>query len=338
MKNMYVLCAVVLLWGCTSGNPKELHQSKRDQVISVQDKIHEIVPDSIFISNNYRIYLTEKYLLIEDTKSIDNLIHFFDKKDFRYVTSIAPLGQGPGEIANIGHIAYNERTNEIYVSDHGKQTVFSYQLDSIMTHPDYLPTVKLRMDASNFPSEYYLVDDTLSITRQIKPIGNNDFDPTIAKWDMQTGEFTPFAYRNEQMDKRRMTIAVDVEKDLCLECFSNYDLINLYHTNGELIRSIQGPLWGKAEKNRFFGYSAICNDCFVAISTSEECWEESRRQHTGSRSTQLIVFDLQGNYLSTLETHYNINHICYDKVQDRLIIGCDDDIQLGYLDMKDINK
>lgn len=336
MKNLLVVCLVILLGGCTSSNPKELHQGKRNQVVSVQDQVHEIVPDSILISNNYRIYLTDRYLIIEDFKSFDNQIHLFDKKDYRHIVSIAPSGQGPGEIANIGHIAYHPQRNEIYVSDHGKQCVFNYHLDSILTNPSYMPTVQLRMDASNFPSEYYLLNDTLCIARLIQPIGNNDFDPMIARWNMQTGEFTPFSVRNEEMGKRRLTIAVDAEKDLCMECYSNYDLINLYHTDGQLIRSIYGPLWGEPQQSRFFGYAAICKDYFVVIYTSEACWEENHRQHVGKRSTQLMVFDLDGNYLKTLETNYNINHVCYDPTMDRLILGFDDEIQLGYLDMKGI--
>ena len=44
---------------------------------------------------------------------------------------------------------------------------------------------------------------------------------------------------------------------------------------------------------------------------------------------------LDGNYLKTLETGYKIARFCYDRDNNRILLSMDDDIQFGYLDMKE---
>ena len=53
------------------------------------------------IGSTVRLYLVDDYLVIADHKSADKLIHLFDGNDFNYVTSIANIGQGSGEITVI---------------------------------------------------------------------------------------------------------------------------------------------------------------------------------------------------------------------------------------------
>ncbi len=51
--------------------------------------------------------------------------------------------------------------------------------------------------------------------------------------------------------------------------------------------------------------------------------------------TQLLVFDINGNYINTLETGYRIINLCYDDRNDRLVMHFDDMIQFGYLTLDD---
>ncbi len=49
--------------------------------------------------------------------------------------------------------------------------------------------------------------------------------------------------------------------------------------------------------------------------------------------TQFVVFDLEGNYLKTLETGYKIANICYDESNHRIIMNMNDAMQFTYLDV-----
>ena len=143
------------------------------------------------------------------------------------LTSMAFRGQGPGEIANIGHIGINEKNRKIYVSDHGKQKIFGYDLDSIFQNPDYMPFVKLNMNKTQFPDSYQYINDTLCYARIIVPTGDYSFNEFAAKWNMLTGEMKPMNYSHPKVEKRRITLDVSIEDNLYAEAFHNRDLITV---------------------------------------------------------------------------------------------------------------
>lgn len=37
-----------------------------------------------------------------------------------------------------------------------------------------------------FPDDYLYLNDTLCIAKIIEPIGNNDYKPSVARWNMAT--------------------------------------------------------------------------------------------------------------------------------------------------------
>lgn len=58
-------------------------------------KIKEIKIEDVLIGGTSRLYLMKDYLMIVDHASYDKQIHIFDKNSFKYITSIAPKGEGP---------------------------------------------------------------------------------------------------------------------------------------------------------------------------------------------------------------------------------------------------
>ncbi len=141
-KTIPLLLLLISCYGCSSDPTTEKYQRKRDNIIDIRDKIKEIVIDDVLINRYPRIHIIDHYLFIKDSRSVDEMIHIFDKDNFTYMTSTAMKGQGPGEIANLGHIAEDKRSRKFYVSDHGKHKIFSYDLDSVIADPAYIPVEK----------------------------------------------------------------------------------------------------------------------------------------------------------------------------------------------------
>lgn len=46
-----------------------------------------------------------------------------------------------------------------------------------------------------------------------------------------------------------------------------------------------------------------------------------------------LAYDLDGNYIKTLNVGYNIIIFCYDSESNRIIMVLDDEIQFAYLDL-----
>lgn len=335
-KTLYLLL-IPICWGCTQAPKTEKFQSERDNVINVRDQIKEIEIEDVLIGSLAPLYLVNDYLFIMDVMGYDKLIHIFNKNDFGYVKSIANKGQGPGEIANIGHIAADKTNRVFYVTDHGKQRIFSYNLDSVLTNPFYLPKVKMEIVESQFPDRYEYINDTLSMGLIIEPIGNYGFNQSLGKWNMNTGKVEKMKYTHPQIEKKRIYFAVSEENNMYVECYSYHDLITICTLDGDLKYNIYGDKWNdvKSNKKSYYGYVTICRDKMVALYyAGMDTFNEGKSGDIRSNlATQFIVFDLDGNYVKTMETKLQIIRFCYDKENHRLIMNLDDDIQFAYLDL-----
>jgi hypothetical protein len=268
------------------------------------------------------------YLIISDYLSTDECIHLFDKKTFRYLTSAASKGQGPGEITNIGYIRIDEANRMFYVNDHGKQRIFSFELDSVLANPRYKPEEKMKMNERMFPSAYQYISDTLCIGEFIEPNSEqNDFKRTVGKWNMNTGEVVPMKYEHPEVSMKNIIFAASLEQGVYVVCYSDYDLMTICTFDGELKYNIYGRSWNNV-KSTVIHYRRVkfCGDRIVASYSG-------RDRRTDYLPTKLLVFDINGDYIQTLETGYKIVDFCYDKENNRIILAMDDDIQFGYLDL-----
>lgn len=337
MRKLYFLVTVIMCWSCSDISQTEIYQKERDNVVNVKDKVKEIKIEDVLIGGISRLRLMKDYLIILDVRSDDKLIHIFNKNNFDYILSTAPKGEGPNEITNIGHISIDEEHNKFYVSDHGKQKIFSYDLDSVLTDSLYTPTVKFRMNEMEFPSRYQYINDTLCIGLIIKPIGNADFTPTVAKWNMATGDIRLMKYKHPEIEKKRIAFAASIEHNIYVECYNYHDLMTICSLDGKLKYNIYGPHWDNRKSNKISYYREpeFCDDkILVPYSGNDTFSKEINGAIKSNLPTKILIFDINGNYIQTLETGYGISDFCYDEKNKRLIMSLDDEnLQFAYLDI-----
>lgn len=334
------LLMIFLCFGCERRPETDKVQRTRDNVINVQDRIVEIDMGELPISNSGTMGILGDYLIILDYKSYGELIHLFNKNSFTHAVSTAFRGQGPGEIANIGYLATNETARSFYVTDHGKQLILEYKLDSVLAHSaSYMPQKKMKIDESRFPSEYQYISDTLCIGTIIMPTGNYGFRQALAKWNMQTGEIRDMKYTHPEIERKRICFAVSPEHDLYVEGYRHHDLMTIGRPGSEdLLYNIYGKKWNNETSNAliFYGDIFFCRDKIVALYSSGD--DNFPRDKDGKLipqwNTAFLVFDLNGDYIKTLETGYNIATCCYDKNNHRLIMNMDEEVQFGYLELE----
>lgn len=331
-KLLMALLLPCIMGSCASNSDTEKHQQKRDNVVDVHSLIKEIQIEDVLIGSIARPFLLGDYLLIGDYKSSDKLIHIFDKNNFNYLTSTAYVGQGPNEITVMGHIGINEEKRCFYVSDHGKLKIYSYAIDSVLVNPDYVPTIKAEMNMTQFPDRYQYINDTLSIALMIEPTSASTFNQSVAKWNIQSGMFEPMEYQHPDITKKRISFAASPENGIYVECYTYHDLLSICKLDGGLKCNVYGPSWDKAESNKIhhYGNVVICNDKIIASYSGGDSKSDAYRP------TRFFVFNLDGDYLKTLDVGFRIVDFCYDKGNNRLIMNLDDEIQFGYLDLNGI--
>lgn len=143
MRTLLYLSFFIICLSCTQNSTTEKHISSMDNIVDVKHNVKEISTGEIMINRYPRIYLMDNYLIIQDYKAYDNLIYIFDKNTFKFLASTGQKGEGPSEIANMGDIGIDEVRRKFYVTDHGKQKIFSFDLDSVLADPTYIPYVKI---------------------------------------------------------------------------------------------------------------------------------------------------------------------------------------------------
>jgi hypothetical protein len=336
MKKILYILFFLACCNCTHQSEHAKRQQKRDNIVDVKKNIKELVFEDVLINANAWACLIDDYLLIKDHKSVNKMIHIFDKNNFNYITSFADRGQGPGEIANIGHIAWDKVNRLLYVSDHGKQRIFSYQLDSVLSNDWYMPNVKMKLDIGLFPDRYHYINDTLSIGIIIEPVGNSDFKQFIGKWNMVTGETKRMNYEHPDIDRKRISFAASMDHGIYVECYRNRDLMTICDLNGNLKYNIYGPGWSNSESRRisYYGDASFCGNKIIVSFSGKNTFNKE----TGPKfiyPTKFLVFNLDGDYLQTLETGFRIIKYCCDSENNRIIMSLDDDeMQFAYLDLE----
>ena len=144
-------------------------------------------------------------------------------------------------------------------------------------------------------------------------------------------------YEHPEIKKKRSNFTASIENDLYIEYHNYNDLISICNLNGDLKHNIYGPDWdGKGERGKISCYdnAVVCKNKIVASYSGDDTFiENDNRGKRSNNPTKLLVFDLNGDYIKTLETEYEIVSFNYDKDNHRLILNLDDEIQFAYLDL-----
>lgn len=331
MNKLLFLLLIIIGWSCTHGSKTEKYQNKRENIVQVRNRIKEIEMEDVLINRNAQLYSIREYLIICDYKSYDKQILLFDKKSFRYIAGTAYKGEGPDEVTNIGYVGIDEANRKFYVTDHGRHKIFGYNVDSVVANPLYKREVKMNMKERRFPHKYQYVSDTLCMGIIIEPTGNYGFNQSVSAWNMLTGEIKPMSYVHPEIEKKRVSFAVSLEKGIYVECYNHHDLMTICGLDGNLKCNIYGSKWNSRKTNSvcYYGDVVFCDDRIVVSNSAGK----DNFAKVELYPTEFLVFDTNGDYLQTLETGYNISNFCYDKDNNRIIMSLDDEIQFAYLDL-----
>ena len=105
----------------------------------------------------------QDYIIIQDIYSSDEGIYILDKKTLNLIKKTGKIGRGPGEIGRYGDIYTDELNHCFYVADFGKNKIWKYQIDSLISEPDYKPNdcFDFRFVAGMWPMDFIVKNDTL---------------------------------------------------------------------------------------------------------------------------------------------------------------------------------
>ena len=331
-----ILLFALLLAACTEQSTTEKYQKSRNNIVEVKDKVVEINTGDVLIGNNNRMYLLDKYWIVIEYGwyVTDKFVHIFDRDTYQPIISTANKGQGPNEFPNPGSLIMDEAHRCFYLPDNARMKLYTYYIDSLLVDPAWQPELKCSFPEDQIPDECVYVNDTLCIGRVLLPIGVNDFRTGVCCWNMETEAIRLMPYQHPKIKKKRAECIVSPEHNLYVDAYHRDDLLTFCDLDGNLKCNVYGPSWQDGEwthGKKQFVKGVICNDKLIVGYSGKD-----RREKNSTCATILHVFDLQGNYIKTLDVGYLTYSLCYDAENNRLLLSMDDEIQFGYLPLDNL--
>lgn len=319
-----LLCCI----GCSNEKQKRINVNSK--VINIRENIREISFDDLLFNTYCSVDVFDDILLICDRDNYENQIHLIDKNTFHHLVSIAPIGQGPGEITSLGAIFTNEEGTEIYVQDLARYQIFVYPLDSILSNPEYKPIAKWNLNRDIFPATLQRVNDTLCIGTIGMPLSPSEIHIQTGFWNMETNTIRLLDNLYPEDNRIRYDLAASLKNDLIVEAHWYKNRIVLRSFNGEVKCRIEGNTKNNTD---YYRKPLIVGDKILVFYLGYNRNESLKNRYLPAK---IIVLDINGNYIETLDSNYAFNYWCYDEDNHRLIFNINDEIQFGYLDLDNL--
>jgi hypothetical protein len=196
------------------------------------------------------------------------------------------------------------------------------------------------MDENQFPTYFYLANDTLAVGLFWRTISAWDYRPVVGKWNIKTGDIKLMEYEGHpEIIRKRADFAVSFENDLYVECYWHHDLMTIGSLSKGFKRNIYGRKWNTKHSNedQYYSHVVITEDRILASYLDGERFYKKKNGSIGvNYPDKFLVFDLEGNYIQTLYVGTEIIDLCYDKDNHRLIMTLQDERLVTYLDLEGI--
>ncbi len=340
MKNIPVTLVIFLLVSGCRPDSTEIYYAKQDNTVSVKDKIIDIDPQVIF---GYALLdIADSILIIHDMDAkAGKSIHIFNKNTFSYLSGTGTIGRGPSEIASPGRIGINHKDKILWVQDMGNKVMWKFPIDSILKNPDFKPTYKIDLSYDSFLERFELLNDSIAIGKAVQ-IKNAHWTMAMSKLNFNTNEIEKFGYEHpEAIDRKSNSMfALSAAHNRYVNCYTLCDLLTICDMDGNLRYNVYGPGGMENEGLSYSYYNGvqIVDKYIIASYIGDIGVIDHHGTLVGNSPSKFVIYNLDGQYLKTIEIGYKFSSFCIDKENSRIILYFFDRYpELGYFEY-DLNS
>lgn len=343
MKKILIFIISTLL---TIGCNKTIEQNSKKfnintfNFIKVGDNIKDII-----IKEHYAypfLHIIDNYLLLLNFKNFEKGIYLYDKNTFELIANTGYRGRGPGEITNLGNIAYNDKTRDLWVGDYSKRVRWRFPLDSILTNSYFKPDSSLIIHYDLFLDRYHFLNDSIALGKAVHAINHNRAEMLMAKLNIKNNHTVRHGYEHPKAggNKSNSYFSLSHKDSIYINAYAFCDLLTICHINGELKSNIYGPKWNNKSriKQSFFQQVDIIDDFILASYIGEETFiHKKNRRPRSNFPSKILIFSKSGEHLKTIDVEYKFSQFCIDKVNKRVICYFEDrDNPFGFFNLTPI--
>lgn len=333
------LLLLLILLSCNGNNNSQTEkiQRRRNNVVNVADKINDVKPEILF-GNSALFILDDFLILLEKFPKGDKSIHLFDKNTFKYIRSTGIIGKGPGEIIRPGPLGFDRKNRVLWVPDAGKRILFKFPLDSVMGNAKFKPVVWEKMPDKIMMLSFDFLNDSIVLGIFVNVTSNTSYNMVMSKLNINTNQISKIGYEHPKATGKKSysMFALSVENNFYVNCHTECDLMTICDLDGNLKYNVYGPGWFDNEHDKnsyFFDVDLIGNNIIASYIGSKGIIARGNITR-GAPPTKFIIFDMEGNYLKTIETGFEFESFCVDEENKRVIAYFTNrDEPLGYFNI-----
>lgn len=297
-------------------------QKQRDNIDKISDDIIDIKPE-IFFGNSYLTILDNVLIVSEISPKGEFGIHLFNKNTFKYLLSVGKIGKGPGEIIAPGPIGLDKKNKIFWIPDAGKRVMYKFPLDSVLNNSRFNPSIEVKLDDNLFLFSFSFLNDSTIFGKSVNLSGQTNFEMVMSKMNLKTKKIHQFGYENPKAIGKNSNslFALSNDYNYYVNCYYLCDLVTICDLEGNLKYNIYGPGWFDSERNKnsYFYDVNLYGKYIIGSYIGKRTIFVKGNISKGNLPSKLIVFDMNGNYIKTIETGFEFRHFCIDEENKRII-------------------
>ena len=328
MKNTILLFIILFAsFGCNKSYKSKTFHEDKEKTINVKDKIVDIETDLYFGICDLEI--SDSLLIVSEIDPRgEKGVHLLNKNSLKYLTSTGYMGKGPGEIIRSGNSTISFNSQIIWVDDYGKMVKWKFPIDSVMNNNKFIPTQKIAMNKDLFQVMFKFISDSVTIGKSCVPTSFHSMDLINTKRNIYSNKIEKYGYHYPDLKDRESysDFALSNRKKLYVTCYKFVDLMTVCNLNGDLRSNIFGPKWKPKEIPcvQFYKHVDFYKDYIIASYLGDKWVLKTADGGMEYLSTsKFLVFDINGNYIKTIEVGYEFSEFCVDEDNGRIIVYFD---------------
>ncbi|EON78709.1 hypothetical protein ADIS_0606 [Lunatimonas lonarensis] len=319
--------AILILWSCARGDPKE-------QLIQFPEEVSLVVLSNhptFEIRDDLRLSHIDDYLIVLSSINSKSNLSIYNKRDFSYVIDGIPLGEGPEEIMT--PISLHTHNRDIYIVD-GSTKMVKYSLDSILMQRAFHPIASIKHPRVQeflwyflpVPSGYILttfnkkrhfikIDHSGSPVAELGVFPENPLLKQVS--NMSYGDYYTGIY------------TISPRQDRIFKVYRDFGMISVYDTLGNELNTNRLDLETNYEGKVTFEDGRMIkgprNSMYVRLSSDEKYVyglfygkDPSKNVHRATICDEIHVFDHLGNPLKKIKLEVGVTDISVDRKANRI--------------------
>ncbi|QZT38839.1 hypothetical protein K5X82_08040 [Halosquirtibacter xylanolyticus] len=252
-----------------------------------------------FFINNIK----DKYLVITDIDARDKGLYIYNIDNFKPLGVTGKLGEGPGEISYYHQPC--EYKNGFLMKDSGKYQYYYYDITKIKDNLEYLPySVTKFINTKLFPFYFKMTSDSTYVGMIGHITSNSTYEIEVAEGNIFNDSIKNLIDIPKEIDNHNLQFFFSASNNRIFLNYHYYHLFSIYDTQGKEIKQIYGShkITKDRKKTHFSFAQTDGKDIYIPYNPEVSMFKDKRGRWDSKGYNKILHFDIDGNYINTLET------------------------------------